>query len=78
MIRLKIAALAHVRGLSLPELQRASGLSSTTLRRYWHNQLQRVTFTSLDAIARALAVPIADLFTAAPPPCDPPEHDRGV
>jgi DNA-binding Xre family transcriptional regulator len=62
MIRLKVAEVARTRGLSLVGLQRASGLSITTTRRYWNNQVQRVTLMSLEALARTLNVDIVDLF----------------
>src|SRR3954471_24354424 len=62
MIRLKVAEVARTRGLSLVGLQRASGLSITTTRRYWNNQVQRVTLMSLEALARTLNADIVDLF----------------
>jgi DNA-binding Xre family transcriptional regulator len=62
MIRLMVAEVARARGLSLVGLQRASGLSITTTRRYWNNQVQRVTLVSLEALARTLDVDIVDLF----------------
>jgi DNA-binding Xre family transcriptional regulator len=62
MLRLKVAEVARARGLSLADLQCASGLSITTTRRYWNSQVQRVTLVSLEALARALNVEIVDLL----------------
>ena len=62
MLRLKVAEVARARGLSLGGLQRASGLSISTTRRYWNNQVQRVTLVSLEALACALDVAIVDLL----------------
>jgi DNA-binding Xre family transcriptional regulator len=62
MIRLMVAEVARARGLSLVGLQHASGLSISTIRRYWNNQVQRVTLASLEALACALNVDIADLL----------------
>ncbi|WP_410968542.1 helix-turn-helix domain-containing protein, partial [Salmonella sp. SAL4443] len=62
MIRLTVAEVARARGLSLVGLQRASGLSLSTTRRYWNDQVQRITLASLEALAHALDVDIVDLF----------------
>jgi len=62
MLRLKVAEVARAQGMSQTRLQDASGLSRTTIRRYWHNHVRRITFTSLYAIAQALNVSFTDLF----------------
>jgi transcriptional regulator with XRE-family HTH domain len=62
MIQLKISEVAQARGLDLAKLSRASQLSLNTIWRYWHNRVCRVSLVSLEAIASALNVSIADLF----------------
>ena len=62
MLRLKVAEVARAQGISQVRLQDASGLSRTTIQRYWQNHVRRITFTSLDAIAQALNVSFTDLF----------------
>jgi len=62
MLQLKVAEVAQAQGMSQTSLQNASGLSRTTIQRYWHNHVRRVTFTSLYAIAQALNVSFTDLF----------------
>ena len=64
MLRLKVAEVARAEGMSQTRLQDASGLSRTTIQRYWHNYVRRITFTSLDAIAQALNISFTDLFLA--------------
>jgi transcriptional regulator with XRE-family HTH domain len=62
MIQMKISEVAQARGLDLARLSRASQLSTNTIQRYWHNRVRRVSFASLEAIASALNVSIAELF----------------
>jgi transcriptional regulator with XRE-family HTH domain len=62
MIQLKISEVAQARGLDLAKLSRGSELSRNTIRRYWHNRVRRVSLISLEAIASALNVSIAELF----------------
>lgn len=69
MLRLKVAEVARAQGMSQTRLQDASGLSRTTIQRYWHSHVRRVSFTSLHAIAQALNVSFTDLFLG-----DEPQH----
>lgn len=62
MITLRIAELAVVRGYTIGRLQHATGLSPSTMRRYWYNRVQRVSLPALEAFARVLEVSVADLF----------------
>ena len=62
MLQLNVAEVAQAQGMSQARLQDASGLSRPTIQRYWHNQVRRVTFTSMLALAQALDVPLTDLF----------------
>ena len=62
MILLRIAELALERGYSSARLQHETGLSASTVSRYWHNRVRRVGLPTLEAFARVLAVSIDELF----------------
>lgn len=62
MLHLRVEEVARAQGISLEQLQVASGLSRPTVARYWRSDLHRITFTSLHAIARALNVPMNELL----------------
>lgn len=68
MIVLRIAELAQDRGYSITRLQHETGLSASTVRRYWHNRVQRVGLLILEAFARVLEVSVNELFAREPAP----------
>jgi transcriptional regulator with XRE-family HTH domain len=63
MIKLRIKEVAKQQGWTQSGLQRASGVTMPTLRRYWVNKTKSVHLESLERIARALKVPAASLLS---------------
>lgn len=72
MPRLRVRAIAEQQGLNMSQLQRKSGVTMPSVRRYWYNTkdgksegqpLREVDLTVLAAIAAALGVKARDLFT---------------
>jgi transcriptional regulator with XRE-family HTH domain len=72
MPRLKVRDIAEEQGFNMSQLQRKSGVTMPSVRRYWYNTrdgkseghpLREVDLTVLAAIAAALGVKTRDLFT---------------
>jgi hypothetical protein len=72
MPRLKVREVAEAQGLNMSQLQRKSGVTMPSVRRYWYNtkdgkvegqSIREVDLTVLAAIAAALGVKSRDLFT---------------
>jgi hypothetical protein len=72
MPKLKVKELAEERGLNMSQLQRKSGVTMPSVRRYWYNTrdgkangepLVEINLTVLGAIARALGVVTKDLLS---------------
>ena len=66
MTRLMIRELAEQRGLNITTLARKAELAYTTVHALWHDSAKVWDRTSLDKIARALGVRVADLITGEP------------
>lgn len=72
MVRLRVRELAEAKNLNMSQLQRLSGTTLPTVRRYWYNTgdgkadsdkpLQEVNLGALEAIARVLGVGVRDLI----------------
>lgn len=72
MPKLKVRELAEAQGLNMSQLQRKSGVTMPSVRRYWYNtrdgkaegeQLVEINLTVLGAIARVLGVVTRDLLS---------------
>lgn len=72
MPRLKVREIAEAQGLNMSQLQRKSGVTMPSVRRYWYNTkdgksegeaLSEVNLSVLGAIASVLGVKTRDLFT---------------
>jgi transcriptional regulator with XRE-family HTH domain len=72
LARLRVREIAEARGLNMSRLQRQSGVTMPSVRRYWYNTrdgksigepLREVDLVVLEAIARVLGVGVRDLFT---------------
>jgi transcriptional regulator with XRE-family HTH domain len=71
--RLRVRELAEERKLNLSQLQRQSGATMPSIRRYWYNSkdgraegsepLREVDLRVLESIARVLGVKVRDLFS---------------
>jgi transcriptional regulator with XRE-family HTH domain len=62
MVKLRVKEIAEAQGFSQSRLQRESGVTMPTLRRYWFNQTDSVHLESIERIAKALGVQVSDLF----------------
>lgn len=65
-VRLRVREVAQSRGISQGKLSRLSDVSLNTIRRIWSEPGYITTTDTLDKIARALDVPIADLLEMVP------------
>ena len=71
-MRLRVRELAEARNMNMSQLQKVSGITMPTVRRYWYNTgdgransdkpLQEINIHSLVAIARVLGVRPVDLI----------------
>jgi len=64
MAKLLIKEVAESKGLNRSQLQIKAGVTLSMLNRYWHNDTESVHLESMEKIARALGVPLRDLFAA--------------
>lgn len=71
MPQLIVRKLAEAKGMNLSQLQRASGVTMPSVRRYWYNTrdgkidgppIKEIDLTVLEAIAKALGVESRDLI----------------
>lgn len=71
MPRLIVRELAEARGINMSQLQRSSGVTMPSVRRYWYNTsngkavghpIKEIDLTVLEAIAKALGVETRDLI----------------
>jgi DNA-binding Xre family transcriptional regulator len=66
MIRLRVREMALARRVTLAHLQRTTGLSISTVRRYWYNSVRFVGLDALEQIAQALDVNVTELLVSVP------------
>ena len=66
MIRLRVKEIAREKGISMGKLQRDSNLAYNTVRRIFKDPYYITTTETLGKIAKALGVPISDLFEEVP------------
>jgi DNA-binding Xre family transcriptional regulator len=61
-MRLRIREVAEERGFNMSSLSRASDVSFRTVKRLWKDPTQSANTYTLERIARALSVRVADLI----------------
>jgi DNA-binding Xre family transcriptional regulator len=66
MVRLRIKEIAEQKGFNQSSLSRAANISFNTVKRIFRDPYREVTTTTLDRIAKALGVSIADLIEEIP------------
>lgn len=66
MVRLRVREVALARQMTLAQLQRTTGLSISTVRRYWYNSVRFVGLDALEQLADALDVSVTDLLVTLP------------
>ena len=62
MLRLRFKEIAQQQGLGQGKLARMADVDIKTLARIYKNQYAEVSSVTLEKLARALSVPIADLI----------------
>jgi DNA-binding Xre family transcriptional regulator len=68
MIRLRVKEIAEQKGFNQSSLSRAADISFNTVKRIYRDPYKEVTTTTLERIAHALHVSIADLIEELPDP----------
>ena len=66
MTTLRIRELAEARGLNITTLSRQAQLAYTTTHALWHGTASQFSMKTLERIACALDVCVADLFAGSP------------
>lgn len=67
MIKCQLHKILGERRMHLSELQRASGLSYTTLHNLYNERSTRIDINTIDQICRVLEIQPGDLFKYEPP-----------
>lgn len=66
MIRLKIKEVAQQKGFSMSRLSRESNMAYKTIQTIWRDPYHEVTTTTLNKLARTLAVNPSELIEYIP------------
>jgi len=66
MIRLRVKEVATQRGISMTRLSRLADTNYKTIKAIFDNPYREVTTTTLNKLAKALGVSVADLFEEVP------------
>ena len=66
MVRLRVKEIAEEKGFNQSSLSRAANISFNTVKRIYRDPYKEVTTTTLERIAKALGVHIADLLEEIP------------
>ncbi len=65
-IRLRVKEIAEARGFNQSSLSRASDVSFLTIKRIFREPYKDVAMRTLEKLAKALGVRVADLFEEVP------------
>lgn len=66
MVRLKVREIAEAKKINMSKLSRMSDINYNTIRAIWDNEMKDVTVSTLEKIARALQVDLAELIEVLP------------
>jgi DNA-binding Xre family transcriptional regulator len=66
MIRLKVRQIAEAKRLTMAKLSRLADVNYNTVRAIWDDENRDVAVTTLEKLARALKVPVSDLYEILP------------
>ena len=66
MLRLKVKEIAEAKGFNMSSLSRTADISFNTVKRIFRDPYREVTTTTLDKLAKALDVTVADLIEDIP------------
>lgn len=62
---LRVKELAQAKGWNIQKLTDATGLAYSVVHGLWHDRVIQFNRNTLDTIAKALEVPVGDLFGTA-------------
>lgn len=62
MIRLRVKEVAQAKGFTQAKLSRAADVDPKTISTIYHNPYTDIRLSTLDRLARALQVPIHELY----------------
>ena len=66
MVRLKIREIAEAQKVNMSKLSRMADINYNTVRAIWDNEMKDITVSTLEKIAKALKVEIAELIEVLP------------
>ena len=66
MVRLKVREIAEAKKINMSKLSRMADLNYNTVRAIWDDETKDVTVSTLEKIAKALKVEIAELIEVLP------------
>jgi DNA-binding Xre family transcriptional regulator len=66
MMRLRVRELAEARGIGLSKLSRLADVNYKTVQTIWRDPYHGVNTKTLERIAKALNVPMSELFEDVP------------
>lgn len=66
MVRLKIREIAEAKKINMSKLSRMADVNYNTIRAIWDNEMKDITVSTLEKIAKALRVDIAELIEVLP------------
>ena len=66
MVRLRIKEVAKEKGMSMGKLSRTSDVSYNTIKKIYTDPYYAINIITLDKLANALGVPIAELIEQVP------------
>ena len=72
MVRLRVKESAEAKGFNMSSLSRSANISFNTVKRIFRDPYRETSTVTLERIAKALGVPIADLIEELP---DPPSQN---
>jgi DNA-binding Xre family transcriptional regulator len=66
MVRLKVREIAEAKKINMSKLSRMADVNYNTIRAIWDNEMKDVTVSTLEKIAKALKVDVAELIEVLP------------
>lgn len=66
MIRLKVREIAEARKINMSKLSRMADLNYNTIRAIWDDATRDIAVSTLEKIAKALKVEVAELIETLP------------
>ncbi len=66
MVRLRVKEIAEAKGFNMSSLSRSANISFNTVKRIFRDPYRETSTVTLERIAKALGVPIADLIEELP------------